>query len=648
MTFRPHGSPGHPVLTLLCRCGVTRLALLLWMLLVSLTPVTGWADTHVGRRDNVLVLHSYGPDFTWTRSQQEGIDAVFSPLLAEYDLRIEYLDAIHNPGLLKGTLLLELLRTKFSAQKFQVVLTSDNAAFDFARAHRAELFPGAPIVFMGLNGFDDAMLQGESGITGVAEDGDTFGTLQVLLRLAPQTRRIVFPGMADDLTYRGLRATITKDLATLPPQVKAEFREYPHVDALLADLKTLPRDSAIYTIGNMRTRDGQGISSQRAAELMSSTASVPLFTSWDFLVGHGAVGGSVISGVEQGRLAAEIALQVLNGARPESIPVRRGAGKIYMFDHRQLVRFDIPTSELPPGSVVRFEPQSTLSISREAVWIAGVSFVLLLGVSVSLVIAVLQRRRSEEQVRALNQELEQRVAQRTSALEQANRELESFAYSVSHDLRAPLRHIDGFLALLKENVEQDLDERGLHYMSTIADAARRMSTLIDDLLAFSRMGRQEMSATPVDLNSLVADVIHGLAPEAAGRSIDWQIADLPVVTGDRAMLRVVLFNLISNALKYTSKRSQARIDIGTQPGDEGETVVYVKDNGAGFDMRFKDKLFGVFQRLHRVDEFEGTGIGLANVARIVARHGGKVWAQGQIDQGATFYVSFPPSTRTEG
>lgn len=647
MTFSQHGSPGHPVLILLRRSEVTWIAWLVWMLLMSLTPATGWADTHVGRRHNVLVLHSYGPDFTWTRSQQEGIDAVFSPLLAEYDLRIEYLDAIHNPGLLKGPLLLELLRTKLSTQKFQVVLTSDNAAFDFARAHRAELFPEVPIVFMGLNGFDEAMLKGESGITGVAEDGDTFGTLQVLLRLAPQTRRIVFPGMADDLTYRGLRATITKDLATLPSQVKAEFREYPHVDALLEDIKTLPSDSAIYTIGNMRTRDGQGISSQRAAELMSSTASVPLFTSWDFLVGHGAVGGSVISGVEQGRLAAEIALQVLHGARPESIPVRRGAGKMFMFDHRQLVRFDIPTSQLPPGAVVRFEPQSALSISREAVWIAGVSFVLLLGVSVSLVIAVLQRRRSEEQVRALNQELEQRVAERTSALEQANKELESFAYSVSHDLRAPLRHIDGFLALLKENVEPNLDGQGLHYMSTIADAARRMSTLIDDLLAFSRMGRQEMSATPVDLNGLVADVIHGLAPEAAGRAIDWQIADLPVVTGDHAMLRVVLFNLISNALKYTSKRSQARIDIGTQPGEEGETVVYVKDNGAGFDMRFKDKLFGVFQRLHRVDEFEGTGIGLANVSRIVARHGGKVWAQGQIDQGATFYVSFPPASRTE-
>ena len=246
-----------------------------------------------------------------------------------------------------------------------------------------------------------------------------------------------------------------------------------------------------------------------------------------------------------------------------------------------------------------------------------------------------------EQLHQSFETLEQRVTERTAQLEAANKELEAFSYSVSHDLRAPLRHIDGYLELLQESAGPALDAENLQYLSNITHAARRMSVLIDDLLAFSRMGRQEMHKTPVDLSALVAEVIRGFEPETEGRDIDWHIAPLPVVAADRSMLRVVLVNLISNALKYSSKRPRARIEIGAQPGEPGETVVFVRDNGAGFDMRFQDKLFGVFQRLHRVDEFDGIGIGLANVFRIIARHGGRTWAQGQVDGGATFYFALP-------
>lgn len=252
-----------------------------------------------------------------------------------------------------------------------------------------------------------------------------------------------------------------------------------------------------------------------------------------------------------------------------------------------------------------------------------------------------ERKHAEEEVRRINQELEHRVAMRTSELQSANKELESFSYSVSHDLRTPLRHIDGYLSLLKESAAPKLDEEDLRHIDTIASATRRMSVLIDDLLSFSRMGRQEMRMANVSLGGLVADVVQAMEPETKGRNIDWHIADLPVVTGDRAMLRVVLDNLISNALKYSSKRPQARIEIGTLPAEGNETVVYVRDNGAGFDMKYRDKLFGVFQRLHRIDEFDGTGIGLANVLRIVSRHGGRCWAEGKPDEGATFYVALP-------
>jgi light-regulated signal transduction histidine kinase (bacteriophytochrome) len=180
-------------------------------------------------------------------------------------------------------------------------------------------------------------------------------------------------------------------------------------------------------------------------------------------------------------------------------------------------------------------------------------------------------------------------------------------------------------------------------MQTIATSARRMGLLIDDLLSFSRMGRHELARQSVDLNTLVQEVIRDFAPETHGRDIHWRIADLPVVTGDRALLRMVLVNLISNALKFTQPRPQVDIEVGFTR-EANETVVFVRDNGVGFDMQYVGKLFGVFQRLHRVDEFEGTGIGLANVRRIIARHGGRTWAQGEVDHGATFFFSLSQFT----
>jgi len=253
---------------------------------------------------------------------------------------------------------------------------------------------------------------------------------------------------------------------------------------------------------------------------------------------------------------------------------------------------------------------------------------------------ITERKQAEERIRQLNQELEQRVRERTAQLEAANKELEAFAYSVSHDLRAPLRHIDGFLELLQLRLAATLDEQSQHYMQMILSSAKRLGVLIDELLSFSRMGRQEFSRLAVDLNGLVQEVIRDLEPETSSRNIRWRVAELPAVSGDRAMLRVVLINLLSNALKFTQPRALGEIEIGYTHG-ENETIFFVRDNGVGFDMRYADKLFGVFQRLHRNDEFEGTGIGLANVRRIIARHGGRTWAQGEIDQGATIYFSLP-------
>jgi PAS domain S-box-containing protein len=235
---------------------------------------------------------------------------------------------------------------------------------------------------------------------------------------------------------------------------------------------------------------------------------------------------------------------------------------------------------------------------------------------------------------------EAQIKEHSAELEAVNKELEAFSYSVSHDLRAPLRHIDGFADLLKKQAASQLDEKGVRYLNTISESAKRMGCLIDDLLLFSRVGRDEMCKIPVDTNQLVQEVIANLRPDTEHRNIAWTIASLPPVAADRAMLRQVFANLIGNAVKYTRGREPATIEIGCY-GSPEESVIFVRDNGAGFDMRYVHKLFGVFQRLHSAAEFEGTGIGLANVRRIMTRHGGRVWAEGAVGQGATFYVSLP-------
>jgi PAS domain S-box-containing protein len=249
------------------------------------------------------------------------------------------------------------------------------------------------------------------------------------------------------------------------------------------------------------------------------------------------------------------------------------------------------------------------------------------------------RKRDEGQVRKLNEQLKNRA----DLLEAANKELEAFSYSVSHDLRAPLRHVDGFVDLLSKNAADKLDERGLRYLNIIADSARQMGTLIDELLVFSQMGRVEMRRTQVEMSSLVSEAIESMKMDIEDRPIAWKMGVLPRVEADPAMARQVWINLIANAVKYTRPRKQAEIEIGCVDARH-ESVFFVRDNGVGFDMQYADKLFGVFQRLHRADEFEGTGIGLANVHRIITRHGGRTWAEGKIDGGATFFFSLPKTS----
>lgn len=250
----------------------------------------------------------------------------------------------------------------------------------------------------------------------------------------------------------------------------------------------------------------------------------------------------------------------------------------------------------------------------------------------------IERQRSEQQIRELNEDLENRVRTRTSELEAANRELEAFSYSVSHDLRAPLRHINGFATILSETAGSSLDSEGQRLLSRILHASEEMARIIDDLLKLARLGRSDLRIEPVSLNEIVDSAISRLSTEINGRSVRWVRGELPTLKCDRGLMEQAFVNLLSNAIKYTRGREPAVIEIEQQFID-GRCAVFVRDNGAGFDDKHASKLFGVFQRLHHQEEFEGNGIGLATVQRIIQRHGGRVWARGAVDRGATFYFS---------
>lgn len=290
--------------------------------------------------------------------------------------------------------------------------------------------------------------------------------------------------------------------------------------------------------------------------------------------------------------------------------------------------------------------EGTIATAVEAMKSGALDYILK-PFKLSAILPVLDRALAVRQLRLENARLARQVQERTAELEAANQELEAFSYSVSHDLRAPLRHICGFAQLLAQSGQQ-FSEQGKRYLDLIEGAGKQMEQLIEDLLDFSKNSRIEMHRTRVDLQSLVEKLLEDLQPELAGRNIVWKRHPLPAVEGDPSLLRQVFSNLILNAVKYTRTRPVAEIELGVgKNGNDGEIVVFVRDNGVGFDMKYADKLFGVFQRLHTQEDFEGTGIGLANVRRIVNRHGGRAWAEAKVNEGAAFFVSLRPYAATE-
>src|SRR6266849_6235415 len=372
---------------------------------------------------------------------------------------------------------------------------------------------------------------------------------------------------------------------------------------------------------------------------------------------------SVLDSMDEGLVTADEhgkfllwnpAAEKIVGMGAKNLPVKEWAGHYGCYLPDGVTPF--PTDQLPLVRAMRGEAADCEMFLQnpklgEGVWIEATGRPLKdeNGVLRGGVVAfrdVTRTKAAQREIRKLNAELEQRVLQRTAQLEAANKELEAFTYSVSHDLRAPLRHIAGFSGILLEEFGPTLDPNAQHYLQRIEEGTRKMGLLVDELLNLARVGRHSLSLQVTGLNSIVQEVVSILKPESGGREVEWKIAELPFVDCDPVLIKQVLQNLMANALKSTRPRSRTVIEVG-QIDENGHPAVFVRDNGVGFSMKYADKLFGVFQRLHRAEDFEGTGIGLATVQRIIQKHGGRVWVEAELDRGATFYFSLAAQEQLE-
>ncbi len=371
-----------------------RIWILLFFLLLNIIPVHSGMAATLNFTD-ILVLHSYSPDYEWTQTIQSGIESVFHVQNKDYRMRTEYMDAGHSPQLLEGKHLLQLYKQKFSNSHFRVIIVSDNTAFDFLRQYRDELFPGVPVVFCGINGYEDSMIEGLKGFTGIAEDNDFLGLFTIITKLHPNLQRLVIYGTPGDSSYIANVNHIQKLLRDFQPTYQIEFREFPSLDACIEDGKRLPPYSAILMVGSMHTAQGESINLQRANEIMSESLEIPIYTAWDFAVSHGAIGGLVISGVDQGKLAAEVALDILHGQFLPSISVSRSVGNVYLFDYQQLTRFGLKTNVLPPDTVVMNSPDKTYKINRNIIWF-GIFSLTVLSIAVFFLIINIQQRKKAE------------------------------------------------------------------------------------------------------------------------------------------------------------------------------------------------------------------------------------------------------------
>ena len=582
------------------------------------------------------MLHSYNPGLSWTDDIHAGIMDTLGQSPMACNVATEYLDAKRYPDRDLQDMQSEVVAAHISATNFDLVIVSDDAAFNFAMENRHDLFENVPIVFCGVNNFQEEMRRGEPLITGVSEIISVPETLDTALAFHPETTDVVIIVGDIGSTDRSNRSQFLRLMPAYAERVRFHFWQNIPTARLQEKLGNLGPGNIVFLCQALPDTDGRMLDFGPSAALVRNTTSRPVYGFWDFFLGHGIVGGKLVNGKAQGKLAATMALRILSGADPDTMPVVKGLANRFLFDHNELVRFQVSRTALPPESTVINKPQSLFEANKRLFVIFGAIVVCLLVVIIFLVAVVHIRRQTLKELRKARRKAEE-----------ANEAKSLFLAHMSHEIRTPLTGIMGLaeLALTNPSAPGTRD-----YLALIRQSGQNLLHIINDILDFSKVeaGKLVLNATDFSVRRLLEATISLFKPRALEKgialSLTLDVEPPELLHGDELRLRQILYNLIGNAIKFTEKGEIELRLTAAEHSASGTTLGFeVRDTGCGIPA---DRIPSIFDRFTQADRFptrshQGTGLGLAIVRQLVEAMGGSIEVRSQEGAGSTFSISLP-------
>jgi len=601
-------------------------------------------------RLRILVLNSYHIGMTWEDQLNEGLLKTLRQSGLELDIFIEYMDTKRLSREWIFMHLAALYAAKYTIPP-DIILANDDNAIDFLLEHRAVLFPNIPVVFSGLNDTQKVQYIQTQGFTGLTETVDIKRTLDLMLKLHPNLKQVIAIADATQSSHvhlRHYREVASEITAGHTSQVV--FDDYTNwtFGELVDRLKALPPDTALLYLSANRDRNGDLPPPAGGLTVITQNSSAPIYTLWQSHgLNQGVIGGFMADGLLHGRMLGEYAVRILKGESVYDLPIIRNVDNRPIFDYNMLMAHHIALDSLPPDSRLINELQSFYYHYYKVIW-ATLGFITLQTIIIAILIFLINksRRRERETLQHTNAELEQRVADRTQELERRtqelerfNNELDQFTYVASHDLQEPVRNLVSYSTLLKEDLGNELSEDATEDLFYITSAAGRMQQLVQDLLALSRAGRAAVKTEPVDLNDCVNHALDALRIRIDEAEAEVILTPLPIVLGDATLLTQLYQNLLGNALKFIGdERPVIRLTVECE---DDLWTLGVSDNGIGLAPEYAEQIFKPFKRLHGMTTYAGTGIGLSICQKAAERHGGRIWVESKLGQGAHFRFTLP-------